>query len=324
MAIVAMFVMAIILWTLDLAKSIMEAKLTLIESSDGPIDSKLDNAHAFIFRMEAVQDVLYAYMSLLGDAIIIHRAWKLQAFSGCLWVLFVPCAFLVGSLVATVMLTSCVAQLGSHIVGESFGNPLCTNIQILTYVMPTANIAVATSLIGITVWKYRKSVGSLLRDDDNIDSANKKTKCTQVERILVLLVESGILYFLFFATQIVLGSLPVYAWIDSSPGLTFALKIYSYSSSVIVGLYPTMLIVLARSKHNVLDRAAASSCATALSSIRIAQVPVNTETDRRTATGTWTTIEFVARRSDEIELESRHDPLSHNDEEKAEIAHSVR
>ncbi|KAJ7900515.1 hypothetical protein B0H13DRAFT_2336535 [Mycena leptocephala] len=277
------------------ANFIMEAKITLIANTEDPIDSKLHKASTFIFRLEAAQDVLYAYMSVLGDAIIIHRVWKLQAFSGYLWVLFVPCALLFGSLVASFLLTYCIVE-------GNFQNPLCMDVQTITYVMPSANTAFATILIGWTTWKYRKSITPMFINDDSA-KGNKKTRRTQCERILVLLLESGILYFIFFAIQVVAASPPVQALIWSLPGLAFALKMYAYSSSVIVGMYPTILIVLAHSKHNVLDRAAASSCLTSLPSIRVTQGHVDT------------TIQLGTSQLDGIDAEDLH-PLPGNDEEK--------
>ncbi|KAJ7898147.1 hypothetical protein B0H13DRAFT_2032238 [Mycena leptocephala] len=316
MTILIMFVMAIVLWTLDLANLIMEAKITLIENSDNPIDAKLHKALAFVFHLEGVQNLLYAYMTLLGDAIIIHRVWKLQAFSDRAWALLVPCAILFGSLVATVMLTVCITELGPNIQEEKFKNDVCTNVQIITFVMPSANTAIATGLIGLTAWKYRKSIAPMFRDNVSIvDGSANKAKRTQIERILVLLLESGILYFLFFVTQIVLASPPVHARVESVPGLVFALKIYTYSTSVIVGLYPTILIVLARSKHNVLDKAAASSGVTSLPSIRVTRRYTDTDRDHRTPI--FPTIPISTSSADEIELDDLY-PLSRDDEERVQ------
>ncbi|KAJ7895168.1 hypothetical protein B0H14DRAFT_2681510 [Mycena olivaceomarginata] len=302
MAIFIMFVMAIVLWTLDLVNFIMETKITLIGNSEDDIDVKLNNALIFTHRLEAAQNVLYAYMTLLGDVIIIYRVWKLQAFSGNPWVLFLPCALLFGSLVASIMLTNCVVQLGPIILQESYSNPLCEKIQAITYVMPCANTLVATILIGITMWKYRKSVSSLLSNNEREDG-NRRSRRTQCERILVLLLESGILYFLFFATQVVLASPPVHAWVDSLPSLVFASKMYAYITSVIVGFYPTILIVLANSTHHVVDRAAASSYLTSLASIRIAWEHPDPVRDRAPAAET---VQIGTMRRDEIELDDLH------------------
>jgi hypothetical protein len=62
MAVFIMFVMAIVLWTLDLVNFIMETKITLIGNSEDDIDVKLNNALIFTHRLEAAQNVLYAYM----------------------------------------------------------------------------------------------------------------------------------------------------------------------------------------------------------------------------------------------------------------------
>jgi hypothetical protein len=68
-------------------------------------------------------------------------------------------------------------------------------------------------------------------------------------------------------------------------------------------MYPTILIVFAHSKHNVLDRAAASSCLTSLPSIRVARGHMDT------------TIQLDTSRLDGIDAEDLH-PLPGNDEEK--------
>ncbi|KAJ7336780.1 hypothetical protein DFH08DRAFT_705880 [Mycena albidolilacea] len=282
MAIFIMFVMAIVLWTLDLVNFIMETKITLIGNSEDDIDVKLNNALIFTHLLEAAQNVLYAYMTLLGDAIIIYRVWKLQAFSGNPWVLFLP--------FASIMLTNCVVRLGPVILQESFPNPLCEKIQAITYVMPCANTLVATILIGITMWYV-----NIEREDEN-----RRSRRTQCERILVLLLESGILYFLFFATQVALASPPVHAWVESLPSLVFASKMYAYITSVIVGLYPTILIVLANSTHHVLDRAAASSYLTSLASMRIAWEHPDPDRDRTPAAET---LQIGTMRREEIELD---------------------
>ncbi|KAJ7667251.1 hypothetical protein B0H17DRAFT_1142837 [Mycena rosella] len=264
-ALLTMFVIAIVLWTLDLANFITEAKVTLVESSDQSIDSKLDNALAFVFRLAAAQDALYAYMSLLGDAIIIHRVWILKAYYRP-WVVLIPCAFLFGSsrnvipahrkTVATLMLTYCVGRIGSDIVLGNFENPaFCRNVQLVTYVMPCATTAIATSLIGLATWKYRLSI---MTTSVSTGGRTSRSGRSQGERVLVLLVESGLLYFLFF------------------------------------GIYPTILVVLAHSKHAVIDGA------TSLNSSRRGRMNMGTD---QTSTN-WPTFQIGTKREEEFELDT--------------------
>ncbi|KAK7001555.1 hypothetical protein R3P38DRAFT_2558902 [Favolaschia claudopus] len=255
-ALVIMFLIALVLWTLDLANFIMEGKITLIQNPEDGIDTKYARALAFIFRLAAAQDALYAYMALLGDAIIIHRVWVLKAYYRP-WIFMIPCALLVGSFIATLMLTYCVAVTGSEIILGNFEKPaFCRNVQTVTYAMPLATTTVATALIGIMTWKYRKISQPLAASTSN---GTSKARRRRGERVLILLVESGFLYFLFFLIQVIEDIPRVHDWVVTQPGVSFAFQMYSYCSSIMVGIYPTLVVVLAHSKHAVIDKAATSS-----------------------------------------------------------------
>ncbi|KAJ7107854.1 hypothetical protein C8R44DRAFT_804350 [Mycena epipterygia] len=293
-AILTMFFTALVLWTLDLANFIMEPKITLLENLDQPIDAKLDNAYSFVFRLAAAQAALYAYMSLLGDAIIIHRVWVIKAYHR-LWIFFIPCAFLLGSFIATLLLTYCVAVTGSDIILGTFENPaFCKNVQTVTYVMPCATTLIATILISGTAWKYRKSSAVLRKNNVMLSSGSTKKTRSQAERILILLLESGLIYFLFFAIQVIDEIPPVHDWIEAQAGVSFAITMLQYCSSVIVGVYPTIIVVLANSKHTVVDGATSIS-------IR-SHTHVDNQSSRRSSS-TWTP-PTGTKRTEEIKIES--------------------
>jgi len=74
---------------------------------------------------------------------------------------------------------------------------------------------------------------------------------------MILFVESGVFYFLFFLVQVI-GNIP---GVETNPSMRFAFLIYSFSTSVVVGIYPTALIILAHSENAVLDTAVASTLA---------------------------------------------------------------
>ncbi|KAJ7108493.1 hypothetical protein C8R44DRAFT_884572 [Mycena epipterygia] len=313
LAILTMFAIAIVLWALDLANFIMEVKLTLIIDSDLSLDSRLGNALSFVFRLAAVQDALYSYMSLLGDAIVIWRIWSLKVYYRP-WVLLFPISFLFGSLIATLMLTYCVAVVGSEIVLGTFQKPaFCRNVQTATYAMACATTAVATILIGLTTSNYRKSIKPTLRNTMVLSSGSKRQRRGQVESILLLLVESGVLYFLFFAIQVVGGIPRVQDWMNTEPGVAFAFTMYSYCSSVIVGIYPTLLVVLAHSHRGGFDDSPAAA-----STLRVA--PPNN------ASGAWRpTLQLGTKRAeDEIELAGpRSSSQSEHREQHVKVSQSL-
>ncbi|CAK5271988.1 unnamed protein product [Mycena citricolor] len=251
--ILTLFASAVVLYALDLANFIVEAKMTLVDHGDADIRVRYDGAVGFILKLAAAQDALFAYMTILGDAIIIHRVWKLKAHR-YFWVFVLLCALWTGAAVGTFMLTYCVATVGSGIVLGTFENPaFCRNAQTVTYVLPCATTAVATGLIAYTAWRYARET-QLLTSSRRTNSIRNP-----ILEILLLLIESGLLYLFFFIVLVVEVSPRGHAWIDSNPVLSLAFKMYTYCSSVIVGMYPTSLVVLSHSKYAVLDSPTASS-----------------------------------------------------------------
>ncbi|KAJ7485315.1 hypothetical protein FB451DRAFT_1554265 [Mycena latifolia] len=290
LAILIMFTISIVLWALDLTDFIMEVKLSLIDDSDLPLDARHANALAFIFPLAAAIDALYSYMSLLGDGIILWRLWNLKSYYRS-WAVYIPMALLLGSLIATLMLTYCVAEVGSEIVLGTFQKPaFCRNVQTATYAMACATTTTATILIGITTWNYRRSIKTML-NNNLVAGGPQRRRRSQVETILLLLLESGIMYFLFFAVQVVADIPRVHNWIHSHAGVSFAFVLYSYSSSVIVGMYPTLVVVIAHSHRGVLGNAVASTFVSA-STLRVG--PANAP---------WQSLQFASKRGeDEFEL----------------------
>ncbi|KAJ7067541.1 hypothetical protein C8F01DRAFT_1365593, partial [Mycena amicta] len=275
LALFTMFAIAFVLWTLDLTTFILEGKLVLMQLQPGDsISDKLASANKRIFNIISALDALYAYMSLLGDAIIIHRVRVLGRYYNP-WIFLIPCGLLLGSTVATVLLTYCVAVAGSEIVLGSFEKPaFCKNVQEATYIMPMVTTAVTTLMIGHTAWKHRSVVAPLYSSGSSSTNSFTKKQPSQVQRILMLLVESGFFYFLFFLIQVI-GDIPIVEdTINSNTTLTILMMMFDYSSSTFVGIYPTMIIILAHSKHAVIDRAAGS--AGEMSSIQLGGLEAST------------------------------------------------
>ncbi|KAJ7152264.1 hypothetical protein C8R43DRAFT_1127339 [Mycena crocata] len=297
--ILVMFAISVILWVLDMVIFIQEAKLILIIVDDLPLKTRFSMALSFVFRVAAAENALYSYMSLMGDAIIIWRVWNFKAYYRP-WVVIIPVGLLLGSIVATLMLTYCVAAIGSEIVVGTFQKPaFCRNVQTATYAMSCATTTAATILIGITTWNFRQAIKPMLNHKIVTSGGTQRRRRSQVESILLLLVESGVLYFLFFAVEVA-GVVPrVHDWVVTQPGVAFVFAMYSYSSSVIVGIYPTIVVVLAYSHRGVLDEAASTVGPT--STLRLAQ-PTG-----RGSSGTWPTLQLGNKRTDnvnEIELDT--------------------
>ncbi|KAF7291333.1 hypothetical protein MIND_01277800 [Mycena indigotica] len=306
LAIFTMFAIALVLLALDFTTFILEGKITLMQLQPGDaVGDRLDVANKRIFKIISALDALYAYMSLLGDAIIIHRVRAVGQYFHR-YVFLIPCALLLGSTVATLMLTYCVAVAGDEIVLGSFEKPaFCHNVQQVTYIMPMATTAVTTVMIGHAAWRHRNVVAPVYSDGSA--GGTGKRRRSQAERLLMLLVESGFFYFLFFLIQVIGDITQVEALINSSTTLTILMMMFDYSSSTFVGIYPTVIVLLAHSRHGVIDdgtavsRTRASKHVGEISTIRLGGPRMPVDATGSAATDTTFPVDMLGDNTHELD-----------------------
>ncbi|KAJ6596367.1 hypothetical protein DFH09DRAFT_1134738 [Mycena vulgaris] len=160
---------------------------------------------------------------LMSDAIVVWRAWVL--YHDNLKVRLVLSLCLLGSLVgATTDMTFGTLWL--------FGNlkftPTGPRVLILVLPLLVTNM-VATSLMGFKVWQYRRQIKSAL----NLPK-NKKTK---IERILVILVESGTIYCLIWIPFL-------YSILTKQGTDTTAYKVIANIIPQLSAIYPVIIVLL--------------------------------------------------------------------------------
>jgi len=244
-AVVVLFILALIEWIIDCVNTVGEARITLIDDPDGDLESKYNDALEFIFRRNAIQAMIYAYMTVIGDAIIIWRVHAFWSMERLRLLVLLPASMLLGSFIVTIMLTYCVGHLGSEIILGTFQKPaFCRNIQTASYTTAVATTLFATILIGIKARRYHLANKLLF---------SKRQKRTQLEKVMVILVESGVLYLIFFVAQMLISISSINVAIEDKPNAVFALTIFDDTSSVIVGLYPTIVIILVHSDHAIIE-----------------------------------------------------------------------
>ncbi|KAI0656060.1 hypothetical protein C8Q70DRAFT_922311 [Cubamyces menziesii] len=239
-----MFGLALALWMIDIHNVVTEIQITLLDTSTAPLSDVYFSAVQKILRLASVEDVVYSYLTILGDTIIIWRVYAFWSRGKERLVLIIPIAFLLGSISTSMMLSYCAARLGADIALGTYQHPaFCRNIQTASYSTTLATTGVATILIGYKTWEYRQT---------HLEAFGKMSRQTRTQKIMLMLVESGVIYMLFFVVQVVMSLSSVNESIEERPALAFALTIYQYITSLIVGIYPTVVVVLVNSKHSVL------------------------------------------------------------------------
>ncbi|TBU51484.1 hypothetical protein BD310DRAFT_963050 [Dichomitus squalens] len=199
----------------------------------------------------AVENTLYAWMSNLGDVIIIWRTYAFWRLPHKHWVLAIPCAFLFGSVVTSVLISYCVAAADAqHGAGDFVRPPFCVNIQLASYLTALVTTAVATLMICYKTWDYRHEVGTFI--------SVSKSK-TRAEKVMAILIESGFLYFLFFLSAVIdeAGNVPTLE--TSTPQLAFASTVWTYMTSHILGIYPVVIVILVYMQKSYINASTSAS-----------------------------------------------------------------
>ncbi|KAF9254466.1 hypothetical protein L218DRAFT_886199 [Marasmius fiardii PR-910] len=248
-----MYLIVITLWIIDLVDIVGEIRIAFVKNPDVDLGIRYGQAREFVRRRIAAIDVLYGYLSIgktcIGDGVIIWRAYAFWSTSDIRYIVIaLPVALLLASVACAMMLTYCVDRLGGEIVLGAFEHPLfCRRIQTVSYAVPAVTTAITTLLIAIKVWSLVK----FWRANEITD--NPLSKKSRLQTIVVLLIETGVAYFLFFLAQVIIVAPDVHAGISAKPGLAFATNVFAYQTSSIVGMYPTIIICLVHVNRSSVD-----------------------------------------------------------------------
>ncbi|TRM60504.1 hypothetical protein BD626DRAFT_124966 [Schizophyllum amplum] len=136
------------------------------------------DVHALLARMNVVLSLTKRLNYLLSDLIVVWRAWVLWSGPRVARALLLVC--MTGSVVG--VLVELVWALEHFMIGVSASHTVALYVPLLV-----TNL-VATALIGVQVWSYRRNIKRSLR------GAVRAGGAARVETILFLLVESGVVY----------------------------------------------------------------------------------------------------------------------------------
>ncbi|KAJ7614274.1 hypothetical protein DFH06DRAFT_1344225 [Mycena polygramma] len=146
------------------------------------------NNSKLLLNIRLSENVFGRVNYFMSDAIVVWRAWVLWPDNSRVKTLLSLCMF--GSFVGTATDMTFTALF---FCGNNKFTPTGPRTLILTVPLMVTNI-VSTALIGIKVWHYRTQIKSLL--------GLPKNKRTNIERILVMLTESGTIYCLIWVPQL--------------------------------------------------------------------------------------------------------------------------
>ncbi|KAJ3763412.1 hypothetical protein EV360DRAFT_66310 [Lentinula raphanica] len=164
---------------------------------------------------------------LIGDSMVVWRACALWGYSKKIMLL--PILLLFSAAVLVFFFVGC---LGFHNWEYILGEPeVCFNSYMGTFFLSIAINLLATSLIATKACVSVK-------------------KSNKVLKIMILLVESGFIYLVIWGTKSISILIDINA---GTPGGQFAVSLLNSMGNQVVGLYPTLLMVLANAQYSAID-----------------------------------------------------------------------
>ncbi|VDC03906.1 unnamed protein product [Peniophora sp. CBMAI 1063] len=254
---IAIFVIILLMLMLDTAICIIDVHnaIVTITATLYPASSSesLTDRYDSLNLPWMVENALTGFMANLGDVIIIWRTWAFYKGPRERWLLLIPISLLIGSLTSSSLLAYCVTKFDAVPGSSDFAKaPFCTNLtptqgySVELASMVLATTAAATAMICWKTWTYRRTIGANLRLNKNK---------TRAEKIMVILIESGVLYFLFFLQVLISSSTTVNDAELSTPSLQFATNVWTYMTNHILGAYPVLVVILVRSQRSYIEGA---------------------------------------------------------------------
>ncbi|KAK1234982.1 hypothetical protein PQX77_001804 [Marasmius sp. AFHP31] len=188
----------------------------------------------------AVVQVMLPLEIVIGDAIVLWRAWKLCAENRKL--VYLPMLLLSATTVCSLAFFGCIAKNDWPVTNPD----TCNKLQISAFSLSMAtnltahDVAEIVANMIVALRAYRKAVGEFL---------GRCRQRTRAEKVLVLFLESGVVYSVLWIIQLVVILLP--------PAKTFPGKVvqqvFTTSSIQMVGIYPTLLVVLIYLQYSMWD-----------------------------------------------------------------------
>ncbi|KAF5381197.1 hypothetical protein D9757_007883 [Collybiopsis confluens] len=220
-----MFSMSTTLWAMDILDNTRGFKQVYLNTS-GTLPERAEAYKSELNQRFIIQTTIFSLEYLIGDTVVAWRACALWGYRRA--IVIVPVVLLSS---ATILVSFFVGCLGlTHWTFLEYESQTCADIYLSVFFLSLSTNAVATTLVAVKAWMHYRLLLSA-----------SVAKRTRVLKVLVLLVESGLIYFLIWGAKSMgaFGNLP-------SSDAQFTVNMLNMLGNQVVGLYPTLLVILVR------------------------------------------------------------------------------
>lgn len=231
----AMFMGGTLFLCLDVVDLVRRLQMIIIDNPGDTFQEKLYDANDGLKRVMWTEQMLFIFMLILGDSVVLWRTWAIYR-DGRKW-LILPIFTWVGSLTAGLFELGCDVRTHWAINNlaptvSSVGEQKCANADLSSYTLSFTTNILCTTLIAFKTWQYRKVMVHYL---------GRARRRTAAEKVLTLFMESGFLYIVLYILQ----AIPIYR-VQLTPWGNLAFNVVNAIIQQAMGTYPTVIIVLVR------------------------------------------------------------------------------
>ncbi|THV05911.1 hypothetical protein K435DRAFT_960934 [Dendrothele bispora CBS 962.96] len=232
-----------VLLALNVAWAEIGVQKILMDNPTGSLVDKVDSSNASILRLGTPMEALFLLNMIVGDTVVIWRAYVIWSRKKLVVVLPVIC--LLASLGFAITDVVCLdASVGAIKSSIPTGERICTWSEPIAWALSLLTNMISTALIAIQAWRLRRDLKNVF--DDCIP--NKQTW-----RAIALLIESGFIYCVFWMCELIL-----FFDIPRTSQAFYAWQFFASIGDQISGIYPTAIIVIVSLQHTLDDTIATS------------------------------------------------------------------
>ncbi|KAF8064093.1 hypothetical protein FPV67DRAFT_1503500 [Lyophyllum atratum] len=224
-------------WAILLASFIVHIKASFPEDLSRFGDpSRLAAMNVRLFPLQVTINLVDQLAIYISDAVVIWRAWVL--FPEEWWMMVIPVALLVASIASGLAYVALMSSVATFVAVSNREPVPAMKLVTANMALSLATNVAATVLIAYKLWSHRKIVG-----------VNKHGSLSAVQKILVMLIESGIIY-----CGVQLARLILYC----SPGTLLSTRYFVSEvavdlATVATGIYPTLVIMFVNQQRTIVE-----------------------------------------------------------------------
>ncbi|KAL0573554.1 hypothetical protein V5O48_008401 [Marasmius crinis-equi] len=238
---VFLFASSTALWGLQVVDMMAAIKQSLLVSSDVSLHERAENFNQQEFLTGVTEEVLFMANMIVGDSVVIWRAWVICKNTRLQKLVWIPITIILVSLAFAIIAMNCLAGNGFVISSSiAIGSRTCQWGEPIAWALSLCTNLSSTTLIAIRAWQHRHFLRA--------NSANV-LRNSGGHRILIILVESGFAYCLFWLTQLQL----FFPSVQRYDFITFFHDALNAVGDQISGIYPTIIIILVNKQRSLRD-----------------------------------------------------------------------